>query len=75
MIDIVSYYVVPWWTRNAGIVNSIPPCVPFITLFVRKATGNHLMNSTTLEKSQSLVSGFYYARDRICNGVYNDSVH
>ena len=32
---------------------------------VRKATGNHLMNSTSLEKTQSPVSGWCYAQNRV----------
>ena len=34
---------------------------------VRKATGKHLMNSTSLGKTQSPVSGFCYAQNRVCN--------
>ena len=29
--------------------------------------GNHLMDSTSLEKTQSPVSAFCYARNRVCN--------
>ena len=54
-------------THNTALVSSIPPCVTFKTPLVRKAMGNHLMNSTSLEKTQSLVSGFCYARNRVCN--------
>ena len=36
--------------HNTRIVSSIPPCVTFKTPLARKATGNHLMNSTFLEK-------------------------
>ena len=38
-------------THNTGVVSSIPPCVTFKTPLVMKATGNHLMNSTSLEKN------------------------
>ena len=38
-------------THNTEVVSSFPPCVAFKTPLVRKATGNHLMNSTSLEKS------------------------
>ena len=38
-------------------------------LLVRKATGNHLIKSTSLEKAQSPVSGFCYARNRVCYGI------
>ena len=41
------------------------------TSLARKATGNHLINYTSLEKAQSPVSGFCYARNRICNAVIN----
>ena len=54
-------------THSTGVVK---------TALVRKATGNHLMNTTSLGKTQSLVSGFCYARNRACNAVIiidNDS--
>ena len=35
----------------------IPPCVTFKAPLVRKATGNHLINSTSLEETHSPVSG------------------
>ena len=58
-------------THNTGVVSSIPPCATFKkTPLVRKATGNHLTNSTSLEKRQSPVSGFCYTRNRVCNPVY-----
>ena len=56
-------------THNTGVVRSIHPCVVFKTPLVRTATGNHLMNSTSLEKSQSPVSGFCYGRDGVCNAA------
>ena len=59
-------------THNTGVVSSIPPCVTFKTPLVRKATGNHLMNSTSLGKTQNPVSGFCYARNRVCNAVNNE---
>ena len=44
-------------THNTGVVSSIPPCVTFKTPLVRKATGNHLMSSTSLKQlGPSLVS-------------------
>ena len=49
---------------------SIPPCVRMKTPSVKKATGNHLVNSTSLEKIQSHVSGFCYARNQVCNAVF-----
>ena len=49
------------WTHNTGVVRLIPPCVTLKTSLVRKATGKRLMNSTSLEKTQSPVSGFCYA--------------
>ena len=54
-------------THKTGAVSSIPPCVTFETPLARKATENHLTNSTSLEKTQSPVSGFCYARNRVCN--------
>ena len=35
-------------------VSSIPPCVTSKTPMVRKATGNHLTSSTSVEETQSL---------------------
>ena len=45
-------------TQNTGIVSLILTCVTFIMPLVRKAMGNHLMSSTSLEKFRvlSLVS-------------------
>ena len=57
-------------THNAGVITSIPPCVAFKTPLVRKATGNHLMNSTSLERTQSAVSGFCYARNRVWSNCW-----
>ena len=56
-------------SHNTGVVSSIPPCVTFKKPLVRRATGNYLMNSTSLEKTQSPVSCFCYARNRVCNAV------
>ena len=57
-------------THNTGFVSSIPPCVTFKTPLVRKATGNNPMNSNSLEKTQSHVSGFCYPRNRVYNAVF-----
>ena len=38
-------------------------------LLARKATENDLIKSTSLEKAQSPVSGFCYARNRVCNAA------
>ena len=40
--------------RNTGAVSSIPPCFTLKMPLVRKTTVNPLMNSTALEKTQSL---------------------
>ena len=40
-------------THNKWVVSSSPACVPIKTSLVRKATGNHLINSTSLEETQS----------------------
>ena len=65
--------VVPWRiimrTHNTGVVSSTPPCVTLKTPLVGKTAGNHLMNSTSLEKTQSPVSGLFYVRNRVCNAV------
>ena len=42
------------------------------TIDERKATGNHLIKSTSLEKTQSPVSGFCHARNRVCNEDTNN---
>ena len=44
--------------EKATVVSSNPPCVTINTPLVRKAVGNYLMKATSLEKAQSLVSGF-----------------
>ena len=56
-------------SHNTGVVGSIHPCVTFKAPLVRKATGNHLVNSSSLEEIQSPVSGFCYARNRVCEAV------
>ena len=53
-------------THNTGFLSSIPPCVTLKNVIGEEGDGNHLMNSTSLEKSQSPVSGFYDARNREC---------
>ena len=52
-----------------GFVSSIPARVTIKAPLVRKATGNHLVKSTSLEKTRSPVSGFCYGRNRVCNTV------
>ena len=52
-------------TRSIRVVSSIPSCVTYKTQLARKATVNHL-KFTSLEKTQSPVSGFCYARNRMC---------
>ena len=53
---------VVWWlgmrTHNTWVFSSVPICVTMITPLVRKATGNYLMKSTSLEnvRVMSLVS-------------------
>ena len=47
----------PWlsmWTDNTAVVSSIHPCVTIKAPLVRKATGNHLIKSTSLEKLRVL---------------------
>ena len=44
-------------THNTGVVGSNPTRVTVKTQFVIKATGNHLIKSTSLEETQSSVSG------------------
>ena len=64
--------VVEWLserTQNAGVVRLNSPCVTIKTALVRKAMGNHLIKLAFLEKAQSPVSGFCYARDRIRNAI------
>ena len=62
-------------THNTGVVSSIPPCVTFKTSLARKATGNHLMNSTSLEKkTQSPFSGCCYARNLVCDAEYKKQI-
>ena len=43
-------------THNTEVVSSIPPCVTIKTPLVRKATGNHLTKSPSLEETESSVS-------------------
>ena len=34
-----------------------------------EGNGSHLIKSTSLEETQSPVSGFCYARNRVCNAI------
>ena len=44
-------YKYEWCLGDTGVVSSIPPCVTCKAPLVRKATGNHLTNSTSLERT------------------------
>ena len=57
--------------HNTGDVSMNHTRVTIKTPLVRKATGNHLIKSTSLEKAQSPVSGFCYPRNPVCDTVYN----
>ena len=46
-----------------------PTLVTIKMPLAREAMGNHLMKSTSLEKTRSPVSGFCYAQNRVCNAV------
>ena len=52
-------------THDTGLVSPIPPCVTIKTPLARKATGYHFMKSTSLEETQSPVSGFCCAQTRV----------
>ena len=43
---------------QAGVISSNPARATMTTPLVRKATGNHLMKSTSLETTQSPVASF-----------------
>ena len=62
-------------THSTGAANSNPARVTIkpslVRTLVRKAMGNYLMNSTSLEKTQSPVSGFCYAQNRLCDETSN----
>ena len=62
-----------WWlcvrTHTTWIASSNPARVPIKTPLARKATGSHLVKSTSLGETQSPVSAFCYDRNRICNAV------
>ena len=45
------------WNHNAGVVSSNHARVTIETVLVRKAAGNHLVESTLLENTESPVSG------------------
>ena len=68
----ITLYTFVMWCRGIvakhAVVSSIPPCVTFETPLARKATGNQLIKFTSVYSSEP-VSGFYYARNRVCNAV------
>ena len=49
-------YWLSMWPHNTGVVSSIPPCVTIKAPLTRKAKGNHLIKSISLEKTESPVS-------------------
>ena len=55
------------WTHNAGVASSIPSCVTIEMSLARKVMESHLIKSTSLENTQTPVSGFCYARNRVRN--------
>ena len=57
-------------THNTGVVSSNPARVTTKTRLASKATGNNLIKSTYLEKTQSPFSGFSYARSQVYDAVY-----
>ena len=50
-------------------MSSNPVGVTLKTQFMRKATGNHLKKSTSLEKNPSPVSGFCCAQNQVYDAV------
>ena len=74
-MSITSGAVVMRWlsvrTHNTGVLSSNPTRVTIEMPLVRQATGNHLIKSTFRKKTQSPVSGFCYARNRLCDAVFH----
>ena len=60
------------WTHNSGVVSLNPTRVTSKMPLVKNATVNHLMNSTSLEKTHSHISGLCYARNRVCNALLHE---
>ena len=48
------------WTHKTEVVSLNPTRVTIKALLLGKATGRHLIKSTSLEKTQIPVSGFCY---------------
>ena len=65
----MSIVFIIYYHYYTGVVSSIPLCVTFKTPLVRKATGNQLMDYTSLEKTRSPVSGLCYALNQVCELV------
>ena len=60
-------------THNVEVVSSNPARVTIKTQLVRKATRNHLVKSTSIEKTQSPVSGFCYAKIEYAMEFYENT--
>ena len=59
-------------THNTGAMSSNPAArVTKEMPLARKATGNHIITSTSLEKTPTSISGFCYARNRVCNAGFS----
>ena len=56
-------------TRNSGVFRSNAKRATMKTPLARKATGNHLIKFTSLEKTRIVVFGFCFARNRVCDAV------
>ena len=51
--------------HGTGVVSSNAACLPIKTPLLKKVTGNHLKKPSFLAETQSSVSGFCYAKNRI----------
>ena len=60
-------------THKIGVVSFTPGSVTMKTPLVMNTTGSYLIVSISLEKTQSPVSGFFYAQNRVCNAACIDS--
>ena len=56
-------------TQYAGLLGSNPAPVTIKASLVRMAMGSHLTKSTSPENAQSLVSGFCYGHNGVCDKV------
>ena len=76
MLNSESGAVVYWLsvrTYNKVVMSSNPTRVTIKMALTREAMESHLIKPTSLEKTQSILSGFCYILNRVCNEAKHEN--